>query len=400
MKACFVFRLFLLSFGVNALSLNANPNSEPAANASCPLVSLDARTNIWAKYNLHPNAFRRHQVLAAAAVISDDLLNKQARKIADVGSFYWLDNTTNMQKVEEILPEVPCANIVGLVLQGIQDRNCTREGFSVPDHERYQRSYGDPLATLIRAYPRTAFAIIIEPGTLPAIINNPNVSSCQALAKSYRQNVAYALNALKLPNAITYIDAGHGGSLGRDVLLQPAAEELAAVYKAAAYPSQLRGIAVNIGGWNSWDARPGEFETPYEEPASKRNRAHNEKIFSQLLGRALDKLGVPSNAIVDTSRNGVIGLRYEWEDWCNVDGAGFGVRPSVVPGLGEQHADAFVWAKAGGVSDGTSDPSSVTFDPFCGRRDAFSPSPEAGEWNQAYFEMLLRNARPVIAVDT
>ncbi|KAF2810958.1 glycoside hydrolase family 6 protein, partial [Mytilinidion resinicola] len=78
-------------------------------------------------------------------------------------------------------------------------------------------------------------------------------------------------------------------------------------------------------------------------------------------------------AIVDTGRNGVTGLRLEWNDWCNVNGAGFG---------------------PGGESDGTSDSSATRYDSSCGKADSFKPSPEAGAWNQAYFEMLLRNAVP------
>jgi cellulose 1,4-beta-cellobiosidase len=71
---------------------------------------------------------------------------------------------------------------------------------------------------------------------------------------------------------------------------------------------------------------------------------------------------------------------------------GFGVRPTSNTGL--ELADAFVWVKPGGESDGTSDSSSPRYDSFCGKDDAFKPSPEAGTWNEAYFEMLLKNAVP------
>lgn len=94
-------------------------------------------------------------------------------------------------------------------------------------------------------------------------------------------------------------------------------------------------------------------------------------------------------------RNGVQGLREEWGHWCNVDGAGFGLRPTA--DTGSELADAFVWVKPGGESDGTSDSSAVRYDSFCGMADAYKPSPEAGTWNQAYFEMLLENAKPSFA---
>ena len=53
-----------------------------------------------------------------------------------------------------------------------------------------------------------------------------------------------------------------------------------------------------------------------------------------------------------------------------------------------------MWVKPGGESDGTSDTSATRYDSFCGKDDAFKPSPEAGSWNQAYFEALLKNAKP------
>lgn len=79
-------------------------------------------------------------------------------------------------------------------------------------------------------------------------------------------------------------------------------------------------------------------------------------------------------------------------DWCNVIGAGFGARPSA--DTGSELCDAFVWVKPAGESDGTSDTSADRFDEFCGYEDAYQPSPEAGFWNQAYFEETLANANP------
>lgn len=137
------------------------------------------------------------------------------------------------------------------------------------------------------------------------------------------------------------------------------------------------------------DAEPGEFAS---DPDAQYNKAQNEKKYVTLFGAALQTAGMPNHAIVDTGRNGVQGLREEWGNWCNVNGAGFGLRPSANTGL--ELADAFVWVKPGGESDGTSDSSAVRYDSFCGKPDAYKPSPEAGTWNQAYFEMLLKNAKP------
>jgi cellulose 1,4-beta-cellobiosidase len=134
---------------------------------------------------------------------------------------------------------------------------------------------------------------------------------------------------------------------------------------------------------------PGEFSTKSD---AKYNQCQNEKTYVSTFGNSLRSAGMPNHAIVDTGRNAVQGLREEWGNWCNINGAGFGQRFTTNTGL--ELADAFVWVKPGGESDGTSDPSAARYDSFCGKTESFKPSPEAGQWNQAYFEMLLKNAKP------
>jgi cellulose 1,4-beta-cellobiosidase len=99
------------------------------------------------------------------------------------------------------------------------------------------------------------------------------------------------------------------------------------VYKAAGSPSQFRGIATNVAGWNSWyvkeyllepetgvsvvekmregltwnylprDAEPGEFANDAD---GQYNKAQNEKKYHQMFGAALADAGMPNHAIVDT----------------------------------------------------------------------------------------------------
>lgn len=170
---------------------------------------------------------------------------------------------------------------------------------------------------------------------------------------------------------------------------EPGAQVLADAYVAAGKPKSLRGISTNVAGWNAWDLTPGEFSNTAD---AQYNKAQNEKAYVELFAPYLQAAGMPSQAIVDTGRNAVQGLRKAWGDWCNVNGAGFGVRPTT--STGSSLVDSFVWVKPGGESDGTSNTSATRYDSFCGLDDAFKPSPEAGSWNQAYFEMLLKNAKP------
>ena len=106
---------------------------------------------------------------------------------------------------------------------------------------------------------------------------------------------------------------------------------------------------------------PGEFVSTIENGYP---RYGNEKNYMKVLANELGSAGMPNHAIMDTSRNAVQGLRENWIMWCNVNGAGFGRRPT--NDTKEPLADAFVWVAHGGESDGTSDPSSPNYDPYCG----------------------------------
>ncbi|AEO59280.1 glycoside hydrolase family 6 protein [Thermothelomyces thermophilus ATCC 42464] len=385
-----------LAFAATALAApsRTTPQKPRQASAGCAsAVTLDASTNVFQQYTLHPNNFYRAEVEAAAEAISDSALAEKARKVADVGTFLWLDTIENIGRLEPALEDVPCENIVGLVIYDLPGRDCAAKAsngeLKVGELDRYKTEYIDKIAEILKAHSNTAFALVIEPDSLPNLVTNSDLQTCQQSASGYREGVAYALKQLNLPNVVMYIDAGHGGWLGWDANLKPGAQELASVYKSAGSPSQVRGISTNVAGWNAWDQEPGEFSDASD---AQYNKCQNEKIYINTFGAELKSAGMPNHAIIDTGRNGVTGLRDEWGDWCNVNGAGFGVRPTA--NTGDELADAFVWVKPGGESDGTSDSSAARYDSFCGKPDAFKPSPEAGTWNQAYFEMLLKNANP------
>ncbi|KAI1762885.1 glycoside hydrolase family 6 protein [Hypoxylon sp. FL1150] len=379
--------------GAAAAPSSTTPRAASKVQACDAAVSLDASTNVFTKYKLHPNTFYRAEVEAAVAAITDASLKTAAAKVADVGSFLWLDNIANIAKFDDAISDVPCENILGLVIYDLPGRDCAAKAsngeLKYNELDRYKTEYIDPIVAKIKAQPNIAFALLIEPDSLPNLVTNADLSTCQESKTAYEEGVAYALKSLNLPNVVMYIDAGHGGWLGWDANLKPGAEELAKVYKAAGSPSQVRGYATNIAGWNAWDETPGEFSDASD---AKYNSCQNEQTYTTKFSAALSTAGFPTHAIVDTGRNAVTGLREEWGDWCNVNGAGFGVRPTSE--TGSDIVDAFVWGKPGGESDGTSDTSATRYDSFCGKPDAYKPSPEAGEWNQAYFEMLLKNANP------
>ncbi|KAL1881434.1 hypothetical protein VTK73DRAFT_3952 [Phialemonium thermophilum] len=385
-----------LAFAATALALPSSTTKEVArkVNAACSsAVTLDASTNVFKKYTLHANSFYRAEVEAAVKQISDSSLAASAAKVADVGTFLWIDTIANIAKIEPAVSDVPCDHILGLVIYDLPGRDCAAKAsngeLKVGEISRYKTEYIDPIVKILKNHSNTAFALVIEPDSLPNLVTNADKTACSDSASGYRDGVAYAIKNLNLPNVVMYLDAGHGGWLGWDDNLKPGAQELANAYKNGGNPKQLRGFATNTAGWNSWDQSPGEFASASD---AKYNKCQNEKIYVDTFAPLLKSDGMPNHAIVDTGRNGVTGLRKEWGDWCNVNGAGFGVRPTA--DTGDDLVDAFVWIKPGGESDGTSDSSADRYDSFCGKDDAFKPSPEAGTWNQAYFEMLLKNAKP------
>ena len=75
------------------------------------------------------------------------------------------------------------------------------------------------IAAAIKANPNVAVALLIEPDSLPNLVTNANLTTCQQSKSGYEEGVAYALKSLNLPNVAMYIDAGHGGWLGWDANL-------------------------------------------------------------------------------------------------------------------------------------------------------------------------------------
>lgn len=79
----------LIAFAAGAIGAPADivtPRQAPGGCSSA--VKLDAKTNVWTSYTLHPNNFYRSEVEAAAAKMSGADAQK-ALKVADIGTFLW-----------------------------------------------------------------------------------------------------------------------------------------------------------------------------------------------------------------------------------------------------------------------------------------------------------------------
>jgi cellulose 1,4-beta-cellobiosidase len=251
--------------------------------------------------------------------------------------------------------------------------------------ERYKNEFIAPIAAAFKAHPKQRIVAVIEPDSLPNLATNMSDPNCATAEPGYREGVAHALKTLAAPHVFMYLDTGHAGWLGWPDNQSKAAAIFAQVLQAAGGSQLIRGFASNVANYNVLHETKELFD--YQG-----NPCRDELSFASQFANTLRGAGVNQVAwLIDTSRNGVGGIRHQWGYWCNNKGAGVGTRPVASPQAG---IDAYYWVKPPGESDGTSDPSAVRFDAFCGYEDAAQGAPEAGQWFHSYFVDAVKRANP------
>lgn len=255
---------------------------------------------------------------------------------------------------------------------------------------KYKTEYIDKLATVFKAHPNQRIVAIVEPDSLPNLATNLMVPKCAASDKAYRESVAYAVKTLSeaSKNAYLYLDSAHSGWLGWDDNRKKVAKIYKEVLDEAGGVTKIRGFISNVSNYTVLDST----KPPLDVFDYQFNPCHDEWTFAAKMQASLAAEGVTNNAwLIDTSRNGVGGIRKDWGYWCNNMGAGLGERPQADPKPG---IDAYVWVKPPGESDGTSDMASPRYDGFCGKENAAKPAPEAGQWFDDYFVEVVKKANP------
>ncbi|MFM9035134.1 MAG: glycoside hydrolase family 6 protein [Mycobacterium sp.] len=184
-------------------------------------------------------------------------------------------------------------------------------------------------------------------GSMPAaIILEPDaIAMADCLSPDQQQErfglLSYAVDALtRDPAAAVYIDGGHSRWLSADVL----AARLNQVGVARA-----RGFSLNTANFYTTDEEIG-------------------------FGEAVSGLTGGAHYVIDTSRNGAGPAEGTPLDWCNPSGRALGVAPTTA--TAGEHADAYLWVKRPGESDGS-----------CGRGE-----PPAGRFVSQYALELAGNA--------
>lgn len=124
------------------------PSSLSGGTGGCSsAVTLDATTNVWNKYKLHPNKFYRQEVTAAAAKMTNKELASAAAKVASIGTFLWIDTIANIAKIKPAIADVPCNHILGLVIYDLPGRDCAASAsngeLKAGEITKYKGSYID-----------------------------------------------------------------------------------------------------------------------------------------------------------------------------------------------------------------------------------------------------------------
>jgi len=363
-------------------------------------------------------------------------------QMREVPSAYWIDvkskiHGTNIKSLEGILEDAsskPVPEMVVFIWYDLPNRDCHAKASNgeicckyLPDGKcdyeyqdncyygllEYQETYCDPFVDVLEKYQyKVPIAIVMEPDSLPNLATNTDDPRCggKATAEAYQKGIKYALEQLttKTPEVAVYLDAAHGGWLGWQDNLRDYLNMLADMNLPF---EKMRGFATNVANY-----QPLGVKCPHEPDSKTRNgyclnnrhsdaiccydpcglakdwsAGNNELNYAQDLAMAArDVLGMQAHVVIDTGRNGVVDMRDDCADWCNVRGAGAGIASTANTGYPEV-VDAYFWLKTPGESDGCTrelpdGKLCPRFDKDCGSEDSLGSAagepraPEAGKW--------------------
>ncbi|KAG8853754.1 hypothetical protein FRB96_008009 [Tulasnella sp. 330] len=344
-------------------------------------------------YTAYLSPYYVAEVNAAIATMTDATLKTKAAAVAKVPNFTWFDTAAKVPTLATYLADAKSQGsniIVQIVIYDLPNRDCHAKAsngeYTIANNgvANYE-AYIDAISAIITQYPTVRVVAVVEPDSLANLVTNLSDPNCSAAQQAYLTCTTYVLKTLTQCNIWLYLDAGHAGWLGWPANIGPAATLFTQVYKSAT-PNRVRGLATNVANYNA-------LQVATADPITAGDNNYDELLYINALAPTLASNGFPAQFITDMGRSGVQNIRVAWGDWCNIKGAGFGLRPTST-GLPTSYLDAIVWVKPGGECDGTSNSSAPRYDSTCSLSDALQPSPQAGAWFEAYFEMLTTNANP------
>ena len=309
-------------------------HADPVQPGPAPAVRLVSESNPLAGMPFYVDPISAAMAAAKNAVPPNAALTA----IANTPQAYWLDQAFPTATVTRTVSRyVGAAQAAGsipvLALYAIPDRDCgsfAAGGFATG---AAYRGWIDAVAAGLGSAP---VAIILEPDA---------IAMADCLSADQRQErfglIRYAVDALtRDPAAAVYIDGGHS----RWVSVETLAARLNEVGV-----DRARGFSLNTTNYYTTEEQIG-------------------------YGEAVSALTNGAHYVIDTSRNGVGPAPDTPLSWCNPEGRALGVRPTTA--TAGAHADAYLWVKRVGESDGACE----------------SGDPPAGRFVNQFAIELVRNA--------
>ncbi|WP_326548610.1 glycoside hydrolase family 6 protein [Mycolicibacterium sp. ND9-15] len=313
----------LLTVAALTLGLNAGP---------VPAVRLASEANplVGAPFYVNPDS------VAMRAAQKADPPSPELTTVANTPQAYWLTPGPSASTVANYVGDAQAAGAIPVLsIYGIPHRDCGSFAAGGMASGAAYRAWIDGIAAGVGG---SRAAIIVEPDAL---------AMADCLSGDQRQErfdlIRYAVDTLtRNPAAAVYVDAGH--------LRWHSPEEMASRLNEAGVEHAL-GFSLNVAN----------FFTTEEEIG---------------YGEAISGLTNGKHYVIDTSRNGNGAAPDSPLHWCNPGGRALGVPPTTQ--TAGAHADAYLWIKRPGESDGT-----------CDKGD-----PPAGTFVNQYVIELARNGSP------
>jgi len=287
----------------------------------------------------------------------------------------------------------------------------------------YKTKYIDPFAAALKPYNgKVPIVLLIEPDSLPNLATNQADPHCgnTATTNAYKQGIPYAISTLKsaCPDCSLYLDSAHGGWLGWSNNMQQFVQlvkdlniaQYLRVYATNTANYQPIGIqcpSLTLNGQPYCLSNPKPTDPCCADPCNEEgqyNPCNNELNYVAYLANSLTTSGVTSSPhfIIDSGRNGIPNMRSNCANWCNIRGAGIGLKPTATT-ANTTLIDAYYWNKTPGESDGCTQtlPDGTQckrYDTFCGSSDSIGSqsgeprAPEAGNWFDYQIKQLAANA--------
>lgn len=350
-------------------------------------------------------------------------------KLASWPGAHWFSDGTPAEVERQTRALVRSAARTGavpvLVAYNVPGRDCSQYSSGGAQSDADYQAW---ITGLARGIGRDRAVIVLEPDALANLPRDcsPSTDPTGALTAGRIADLRYAIDVLeKQPNTTVYLDAGNSHWQSVGAMAQRLLD---------AGVDRAQGFSLNVSNFFPTDQsdRYGTWVSNclwYATKGPATARGHAESCAGQYYSPAAPNDGGPGNAVnvddpttwhwtdqwfqqnvgsqpaeglthfvVDTSRNG----RGAWtppagkytgdpQIWCNPPGRGIGNRPTA--DTGTPLADAYLWIKTVGQSDGECNRGipGGTADPEYGAVD-----PAAGAWWPEQALGLVRNAEPAL----